>query len=168
MRLRFDKYFRAAVSFIALLLLLPTLPAQSVITGGLTGIVTDPSGSVIAGAGVNLKNQSTSEIQSATTGSNGAYQFTLLKPGIYVVSVSQTGFKQVTETVEVLLGQTALASVKLEVGATSETITVTEQGALLQTEDANISSNFDTNQIQNIPNPCGDITYVPQTAPGII
>ena len=44
---------------------------------------------------------------------------------------------------------------------------MTEQGALLQTEDANISSNFDTNQIQNIPNPGGDITYVAQTAPGI-
>ena len=168
MRLRFDRYCRLTVSFIASLLLLPALlSAQSVITGGVTGIVTDPSGSVIAGAVVNLKNQSTSEIQSATTGTTGAYQFTLLKPGIYVVSVSQTGFKQVTETVEVLLGQTALASVKLEVGATSETITVTEQGALLQTEDANISSNFDTNQIQNIPNPGGDITYVAQTAPGI-
>jgi hypothetical protein len=153
----------------ALLLLLPALAsAQSVVTGGLTGIVTDPSGSVIAGAVVNLKNQSTSEVLSATTGTTGAYQFTLLKPGMYVLSVSQTGFKQVTETVEVLLGQTALASVKLEVGTTSETITVTEQGALLQTEDANISSNFDTNQIQNIPNPGGDITYVAQTAPGII
>jgi hypothetical protein len=169
MRLRFDNYLRLGVSFIALLLLLlPTLvSAQSVVTGGLTGIITDPSGSVIAGAVVNLKNQSTSEILSATTGSTGAYQFTLLKPGIYLVSVSLTGFKQVTETVEVLLGQTALANVKLEVGATSETITVTEQGALLQTEDANISSNFDTNQIQNIPNPGGDITYVAQTAPGI-
>src|ERR1700689_4261207 len=168
MRLRFDRFCRLTVSFIASLLLLPALvSAQSVITGGVTGIVTDPSGSVIAGAVVNLKNQSTSEIQSATTGTTGAYQFTLLKPGIYVVSVSQTGFKQVTETVEVLLGQTALASVKLEVGATSETITVTEQGALLQTEDANISSNFDTNQIQNIPNPGGAITYVAQTAPGI-
>jgi hypothetical protein len=168
MRLRFENHLRLAVSFIALLLLLPTLvSAQSVITGGLTGIVTDPSGSVISGAAVSLKNQSTSEVLSATTGPTGAYQFTLLKPGIYVVSVSLTGFKQVSETVEVLLGQTALANVKLEVGATSETITVTEQGALLQTEDANISSNFDTNQIQNIPNPGGDITYVAQTAPGI-
>jgi hypothetical protein len=152
-----------------LLLLLPNLlSAQSVITGGLTGIVTDSSGSVIVGATVNLKNNSTSEVQSATTGSTGAYQFTLLKPGKYVISVSQSGFKQVTETVEVLLGQTALASVKLEVGATSETVTVTEQGAFLQTEDANISSNFDTNQINNVPNPGGDITYVAQTAPGII
>src|SRR5580704_12754383 len=168
MRLRFDKYFRLAVSFVALLFLLPTLvSAQSVVTGGLTGIVTDPSGSVIVGATVNLKNQSTSEVLSATTGATGAYQFTLLKPGIYVVSVSQTGFKQASETVEVLLGQTAVASVKLDVGASTETVTVTEQGALLQTEDANISSNFDTNQIQNVPNPGGDITYVAQTAPGI-
>lgn len=168
MRSRFDRYFRVVVSLIALVLWLPTLAsAQSVVTGGLTGIVSDPSGSVIAGATVNLKNNATSEVQSATTGSTGAYQFTLLKPGTYVVSVSQSGFKQVTETVEVLLGQTALASVKLEVGASSETITVTEEGALLQTEDANISSNFDTNQIQNIPNPGGDITYVAQTAPGI-
>jgi hypothetical protein len=168
MRLRFDKYIRLAVSFIALLLSLPTLvSAQSVVTGGLTGIVTDASGSVIVGATVSLKNQSTSEVLSATTGSTGAYQFTLLKPGMYVVSVSQTGFKQVSETVEVLLGQTTLASVKLEVGASTETVTVTEQGALLQTEDANISSNFDTNQIQNVPNPGGDITYVAQSAPGI-
>jgi len=129
--------------------------------------VTDPSGSAIAGAAVNLKNQATGEILSATTGSTGVYQFTLLKPGMYVVSVSLTGFKQVSETVEVLLGQTALANVKLQVGTISETITVTEQGSLLQTEDANISSNFDTNQIQNIPNPGGDITYVAQTAPGI-
>jgi hypothetical protein len=166
--MRFDKYFRLAVSFVALLFLLPTLvSAQSVVTGGLTGIVTDPSGSVIVGATVNLKNQSTSEVLSATTGATGAYQFTLLKPGIYIVSVSQTGFKQASETVEVLLGQTAVASVKLDVGASTETVTVTEQGALLQTEDANISSNFDTNQIQNVPNPGGDITYVAQTAPGI-
>src|ERR1700722_9353273 len=167
--MRCDKCVRLAVSFIALLLFWPTLAsAQSVVTGGLTGIVTDATGSVIAGATVSLRNQSTSDVQSASTGSTGAYQFTLLKPGSYVISVSQPGFKQVTETVEVLLGQTALASVKLEVGAASETITVTEQGALLQTEDANISSNFDTNQIQNIPNPGGDITYVAQTAPGII
>lgn len=168
MRLRFDKYFRLAVSLIALLLWWPVLAsAQSVVTGGLTGIVTDPSGSVIVGATVNLKNQTTSEILTATTGTTGAYQFTLLKPGMYLVSVSQSGFKQVSEPVEVLLGQTALANVKLEVGATTETVTVTEQGALLQTEDANISSNFDTNQIQNVPNPGGDITYVAQSAPGV-
>ena len=166
--MRFEKCCRLAGLLMALLLLLPNVvSAQSSVTGGLTGIVTDPSGSIIAGAAVSLKSQVTGEVLSATTASTGTYQFTLLKPGIYTVAVSESGFKQVSQTVEVLLGQTALANVKLEVGATSETITVTEQGALLQTEDANISSNFDTNQIQNVPNPGGDITYVAQTAPGV-
>jgi hypothetical protein len=149
--------------------MLPALAsAQSTVTGGVTGVVTDASGSVIVGASVSLKNQATGELLQATSGTTGAYAFTLLKPGSYVVSVSQNGFKQVTESVEVLLGQTAVSSFKLEVGASSETITVTEQGALLQTEDANISSNFDSNAIANTPNPGGDITYVAQTAPGII
>ncbi|MGC1966379.1 MAG: carboxypeptidase regulatory-like domain-containing protein, partial [Candidatus Acidiferrales bacterium] len=157
------------VAFIAvLILLLPaTGAAQSIVTGGVAGTVTDPSGSVIVGATVNLKNNATGETLSATTGSTGAYQFTLLKPGMYVVSATQTGFKQATEKVEVLLGQTTAANLKLEVGSGAVTVEVTSQGALLQTEDANISSNFDTRQIENVPNPGGDITYVAQTAPGV-
>ena len=159
---------RFFVAVFAALLLLPSISlAQSVVTGGITGIVTDPSGSVIVGATVNLKNNGTGESFSTTTGTGGSFQFTLLKPGTYVVSANQSGFKQTTESVEVLLGQTVSANLKLEIGSGSITVEVTEQGALLQTEDANISSNFDTQQIQNIPNPGGDITYVAQTAPGV-
>ncbi|MGA7920450.1 MAG: carboxypeptidase regulatory-like domain-containing protein [Candidatus Acidiferrales bacterium] len=159
---------RFFVAVFAALLLLPGISlAQSVVTGGVSGVVTDPSGSVIVGATVNLKNNGTGETQSTTTGSTGIYQFTLLKPGTYVVSATQSGFKQTTESVDVLLGQIATANMKMELGSGAVTVEVTGQGALLQTEDANISSNFDTNQIQNIPNPGGDITYVAQTAPGI-
>ena len=159
---------RFFVAVFAALLLLPSISlAQSVVTGGVSGVVTDPSGSVIVGATVSLKNNETGESQSSTTGSTGTYQFTLLKPGRYVVSATQSGFKQTTESVDVLLGQIATGNLKLELGSGAVTVEVTGQGALLQTEDANISSNFDTNQIQNVPNPGGDITYVAQTAPGI-
>ena len=157
-----------AALFAALLLLLPfTAQAQSIVTGGLGGTVTDSSGAVIAGANVTLKNADTGAVLTTTTTTNGTYQFTLLKPGNYAVTVSHEGFKQVSQPTQVLLGQIAVANVQLQVGATTETVTVTEQGALLQTEDANISSNFDTQQIQNIPNPGNDITYVAQTAPGV-
>ena len=143
-----------AALFAALLLLLPfTASAQSIVTGGLGGTVTDSSGAVIAGASVTLKNADTGAILTTTTTTSGTFQFTLLKPGNYTVTVSHEGFKQVSQPTAVLLGQIAVANVQLEVGATTETVTVTEQGALLQTEDANISSNFDTQQIQNIPNP---------------
>jgi Carboxypeptidase regulatory-like domain len=168
-KMKVKQMFRAITLFAAVALLLPSmLAAQSTVTGAVGGTVTDASGAIIAGATVNLKTNDTGAVLSSTTGATGTYQFTLLKPGSYTLSVSQQGFKQLVQAVDVLLGQTSQANLKLEVGAASETITVTEQGALLQTEDANISSNFDTNQIQNIPNPGGDITYVAQTAPGII
>lgn len=163
------EYVMRTVAVIAVLvLILPGLAAaQSIVTGGVAGTVTDPSGAIIVGATVDLKNNATGETLSVTTGATGTYQFTLLKPGIYVLSATQTGFKQATERVEVLLGQTTAASLKLEVGSGSVTVEVSSQGALLQTEDANISSNFDTKQIENVPNPGGDITYVAQTAPGV-
>src|SRR3984885_10017916 len=160
------KRFLVAV-FAALLLLPGVSMAQSIVTGAVGGVVTDPSGSVIVGESVTLKTNETGAIQTTNTGSSGTYQFTLLKPGTYVVSATQSGFKQVTESVDVLLGQTSTANLKLELGSGSVTVEVTGQGAMLQTEDANISSNFDTKSIQNIPNPGGDITYIAQTAPGV-
>jgi len=79
--------------------------------------------------------------------------------------VSQNGFKQMSETVEVLLGKLRCQR-QAGVGATSETITVTEQGALLQTEDANIASNFDTTDSE-YPEPWRRHYVRRQTAPGI-
>src|SRR5277367_2936204 len=167
--MRLKQSFGLAALLAVLMLLLPgQIGAQSIVTGAVGGTVTDSSGAVIAGATVTLKSNDTGAVLSASTSTTGGYQFTLLKPGNYTLAVSHSGFKQLTQSTEVLLGQITLANLKLEVGATSDTVTVTEQGALLQTEDANISSNFDTNQIQNIPNPGNDITYVAQTAPGVI
>src|SRR5271154_4536689 len=167
--MRLKQWFGLAALLAVLMLLLPgQIGAQSIVTGAVGGTVTDSSGAVIAGATVTLKSNDTGAVLSSVTASAGTYQFTLLKPGAYTLTVTHPGFRQLTQSTQALLGQITLANVKMEVGATSDTVTVTEQGALLQTEDANISSNFDTNQIQNIPNPGNDITYVAQTAPGVI
>ena len=167
--MRSKQSFGLAILLAVVMLVLPgQLGAQSIVTGAVGGTVTDSSGAVIAGATVSLKSNDTGAVLSSVTTSSGTYQFTLLKPGSYTITVTHPGFRQLTQSTEALLGQITLANVKMEVGATSDTVTVTEQGALLQTEDANISSNFDTHQIQNIPNPGNDITYVAQTAPGVI
>jgi Carboxypeptidase regulatory-like domain/TonB-dependent Receptor Plug Domain len=155
------------VFFAALVLLLPNAGAQSIVTGAVGGIVTDASGAVVAGASVSLKNNSTGGVLTAAANASGAYNFTLLNPGSYTLTVSHEGFKQLVQGVEVLLGQTAQVNIKLEVGTSSQTITVTEQGALLQTEDANITTSFETRQVENVPNPGGDITNIAQTAPGV-
>ncbi|MGC1256761.1 MAG: carboxypeptidase regulatory-like domain-containing protein, partial [Candidatus Acidiferrales bacterium] len=161
-----------AIRLVALLasiaLVLPgLLKAQSVVTGGATGTVTDPSGAVIVGAQVTLKSVATGEAQTTTTNSTGIFQFSLLKPGDYALTVGHVGFMTGTAEIHVLLGQITPSNVTLQVGSSTTTVEVKEQGSLLQTEDANITSNFDTQQIQNVPNPGGDLSYIAQTAPGV-
>jgi outer membrane receptor protein involved in Fe transport len=145
----------------------PSLMAQSLVSGDLTGTVTDPSGAVVAGATVNLKNEATGQTHTTTTNSNGNYRFSLLTPGTYTVSVNATGFSKSQTTAMVNVGQASIADVKMSVGAASQTVEVTSVAPLIQTEGGDLSTNFDQNLIANAPNGGGDLTYIAQTAPGI-
>jgi hypothetical protein len=168
MNMRLNKYLRLGALFAALLLLLPAmLSAQSIVTGAINGTITDPSGAVIVGATVTLTSTDTGASLTTQTNSSGGYSFGLVKPGQYTLVTSQTGFKQSTQAVEVALGETAVANVKLELGSGSVTVEVTGQGQLLQTENANISTSIETAEIENLPNPGGDLSNIAQTAPGV-
>src|SRR5215471_12550809 len=152
----------------AIAALTPLTFAQSVVTGGISGVITDPSGAVIPDVTLVLKNVSTGEINVATSNPSGTYAFALLKPGEYALSLKKEGFQTSVHNVTVTLGTTVSVNAMLAVGSESMTVEVVDApGAQLQTEDANISSSFDTKQIQEVPNPGGDVTYVAQTAPGV-
>ena len=141
--------------------------AQSIITGAVSGTITDPSGAILPNATVTLVNTATGDTQSGKTNTSGVYLFPLLKPGDYTVTVEQSGFRVAVAKVTVTLGQTATADLKLELGDASQRVEVTIGNVELQTEDGNISSNFDTHQVENVPNPGGDLTYIAQIAPGV-
>jgi hypothetical protein len=159
---------RFLVAFFAALLLLPSIVmAQSEVTGGINGTVTDPSGAVIAGAAVTLTSPATGTTLSTESAATGAYSFGLVKPGTYTLTFSKSGFKQTSEPVNVELGQTLMFNAKLELGSGSITVEVTGQGAMLQTENANISTSIETAAIENLPNPGGDLSNIAQTAPGV-
>lgn len=155
----------------ALVLALTTGPAriwaQNIVTGGVTGTVTDPSGAVVANATVIISNTATGETSTFTTSDSGVFLFSFLKPGEYILNVMQKGFSTATMKVQVQLGQTASANVKLALGEASASVEVVAGGDLLQTEDANISSNVSNREITNVPNPGGDITYNAILTPGI-
>lgn len=142
--------------------------AQNLVTGGISGTVTDPSGAVVSGATVTLSSKTTGERRTTTTGAAGLYNFPLLKPGAYTVSVTQSGFRSVNTDIDVQLAQVSTVNLKLEVGNASESVEVTAQSPLLQTEDANISTTISQMQVENLPNPGGDITTYAQTAPGVV
>jgi hypothetical protein len=141
--------------------------AQSIVTGAVSGTVTDASGAVVADASVTLVSEATQETRTAVTGANGVFQFALLKPGPYDITVEKTGFRKSLQKANVMLGQTASLNAKLEIGESTQTVEITETVPLLQTEDGNISSNVDLRALQNIPNPGGDLSYIAQLAPGI-
>lgn len=167
--MRFNHFAKlVAVSAVFVLALALTSLAQSIVTGAVSGTVTDPSGAAVAGATVTIDNLATGETSSGTTTDTGGYLFSLLKPGSYTVTVQHEGFKQTAQSIQVLVGQTVTTNIQLELGSTSSTVEVTGAAPVLQTENANITSNFTQEQIQNIPNPGNDITYVANTAPGVV
>src|ERR1700730_850617 len=163
--------YRCAAKFVVwFAILLSTVSitrAQSIVTGAVSGTVTDPSAAVLSNATVTLTNGATGDTQQTTTNTSGVYLFPLLRPGDYAIKVEETGFRVAITKVTVILGQTTTADLKLELGDTTLSVEVTAGGNEVQAEDGNISSNFDTRQVENIPNPGGDITYIAQTAPGV-
>jgi hypothetical protein len=145
----------------------PSLMAQSLVTGDLTGTVTDPSGAVVSGATVTAKSTTNGSSRTTTTTSNGSYRFSLLQPGSYTVTVTAQGFSKAESSASVNVGQATVADVKVSVGSSSQTVEVTGAVPLVQADNADLSTNFDQNLIANQPNGGNDITYVAQTAPGV-
>src|SRR5579864_959809 len=103
--------------------------AQSTNTGTVTGIVTDPSGAVVAGATVTLTDVSTNVARTANTNSAGRYTFVDVTPGIYSVSVTKAGFSTVkTDRVEVQVGASLTVSLSLPVGGANVVVEVSAVG----------------------------------------
>jgi hypothetical protein len=125
------------------------------------------TGAIVPEATVTLTNSLTGESFFSISTATGGYAFSLLKPGDYTLVIRKDGFKTTSRKVSLLLGQNLTINIAMELGASTTTIDVTGEGALLQTENGNIAKTFDTCSLQNIPNPGNDITYVSQTAPGI-
>ena len=166
--MRSRRYLKYLVLFsLVLLVIARATGAQSIVTGAVSGTVTDASGAVVTDAKVTLVNEATEETQTAVTGPTGTYQFPLLKPGKYSVTVEKAGFRRIVDKSEVLLGQTTTINAKLEIGEATQTIEIIGSAPLLQTEDGNIASNVDLRTLQNIPNPGGDLSYIAQISPGV-
>lgn len=142
--------------------------AQSLISGDIVGVVTDPSLAVISGADVALTNTDTGATQSTTTDNNGLYRFSLLKPGHYTVTAKKQSFKTAQQTgLIVLVGKVLTADFKLDVAAaTTTTIDVTAAQDVLSTSP-NGSTTFTPLEVEVLPSPGGDITNIALTAAGV-
>ena len=130
------------------------LPAagQNASTGAISGVVSDATGAVVSNAQVTVTNIDTGDKRATVSHSNGSFLAPLLAPGKYSVEVTAAGFKKwVTQGVPVVVSETAAVTVGLQVGATSETVTVTGATAQVQTESAELGNVTDSHMIESLP-----------------
>jgi hypothetical protein len=121
-------------------------------TGGITGIVTDPSGAVVGGAKVTVTDVDRGISVTTVTTSNGEYVVRPLKIGRYNVTVELKGFKRtVVGPVTVDVQSRPEVNVQLQVGGVTEVVKVTTEGPQLQTETSDLGQVVDSNTIVTLP-----------------
>jgi hypothetical protein len=120
--------------------------------GAITGVVTDHTGAVIAGAEVSVKNEATELSVSMKTTGAGNYNFPNLDPGVYTVTVGAKGFQTLTQqNIHVNAMETDTYSPTLTVGATSVEVTVTAEPPQMETSNATLGATMENETYSELP-----------------
>ena len=160
-----QKTFLATVAA-ACLFTLP-LAAQEV-SAGITGRVTDPSGASIANASVTAKDMDRGVEFPTRSNSDGIYAFPRVPVGRYDLRVESPGFKVYSNPGLVLeLNQRARVDVVMTVGALTESVTVSTDTAILQTDSTQVGSVINANTIVNTPLISRNPVALTLLAPGV-
>ena len=120
--------------------------------GTITGAISDPAAAIIAGAKVVAQHTETGTTSETQTTSTGNYTLPAITAGVYDVSVTATGFSRLLQrAVRVRVAQTVRTDMTLQVGSTTDSITVTGAAPLLRTENAEQSINVTGERINKLP-----------------
>jgi Carboxypeptidase regulatory-like domain len=150
-----------------LLSLTPAVKAQ-VDQGTIAGVVQDPSGAVIAGAQVTLTDTGTGLTLQRNSNASGIYVFSPVKIGSYTVSATAEGFQTTSQQhVHLDIQQHLNIALTLRPGSVSETVTVSTEPPLLQTQDAAIGQVISTETINNTPLNGRNWVYIAQLTAGV-
>ncbi len=126
--------------------------AQASASAELHVTVKDPKGAVVTNATVTARDEARSIVRTTRASNEGQYQFLLLPPGNYAVTVEAAGFaKTVIPDVRVTVGQMAELPIVLQVASVSETVTVTTEAALVETQRTSSTSTIAQREIENLP-----------------
>jgi hypothetical protein len=128
------------------------LVAQNVVlTGALSGRVTDPSGAIVPGASVVVRNLATGVEQTAQSNHAGLYRFPAVMPGSYSLSANLKGFREVEALVRVQVGNTTSQDLKLQVGTGTDTVKVVGTTPALRPEESSATTVLERSLIEELP-----------------
>jgi hypothetical protein len=152
-----------------LILIHPVTHAQTVSTGGITGIVTDPSGASIPSVMGTATEKATGAKRVTITDATGSYQFSLLPPGDYQLQFSVQGFKTViSPTVTVIVTEISTLNVQLVLGETLETVEVNSTVQLVQSQSATLGTVVDSQTMTEVPLSTRNYTQILTMSPGVV
>ncbi len=145
------KFITRGISAIAGLLLFALAAFGQGNRGSITGTITDPQGGVTPNASIDVRNQDTGELFHGGASSTGNYVIPV-PVGKYELAVTASGFKKyVRANLEVVGATDTRADVRLELGATTDTITITDEAPLLKTESGEISHTITADEVSQLP-----------------
>ena len=148
---------RAVETALGLLLFFACCATAQDFRAKLTVTVSDPSGLAVPGATLDLTNANNGEVSSAKANETGVHSFLFLLPGSYNLKVSAPGFKPaVRENIVLQSYQASGLEIRMEVGGVADAVTVTDEGALLQTETASRGMNVDSRLVTDVSTSCGN------------
>ncbi|MBV9301063.1 MAG: carboxypeptidase regulatory-like domain-containing protein [Acidobacteriaceae bacterium] len=143
--------------------------AQTAATGAVTGTITDSTGAVVPGATVTVTRNETGEARTIVSGSDGTFRVPLLDPGAYTVNVRKTGFKTAIDSkVQVVVTETNVVDMELQPGAVQQTVAVSANEELVQTESSAVGRVVDEQTVTNLPLVTRNYTQVLSLSPGVI
>src|SRR5690242_3158149 len=137
----------------ALFLIVSVFAAHAqVTTATLVGLVRDNSGAVIPGANVVATHEGTGVAREGISDANGEFVFSALPNGPYTVRIELSGFKTISQRgIQLGAGQTVRQTFTLEVGAMSETVTVTGEAPLVETAMSVQSDSLGAQEVRELP-----------------
>lgn len=144
------------------------LPCHAQSTGTVVGTIADASGATVAGVPVTLTNVGTSERRTAQANETGSYSFTSVPTGEYRVDVEKAGFKHFTRTIDVQVDTVIRADAKMELGDINQTVEISAQAALLQTESAALGQVVEGRQVTEMPLNGRNVLNLAALVPGVV
>lgn len=144
---------RSLLTLAALAALFVSSALGQSIYGSLRGLATDGSGGAISGAKVTLRNDGTAESRSVVTSGAGEYVFNQILPGVYTLDVEFQGFKKFERKgISVQTQESLTVDVKMEVGAVTDSVLVSEEVPLIETANASQGQMIDRQKLTELPN----------------
>ncbi|HMJ09519.1 MAG TPA: carboxypeptidase regulatory-like domain-containing protein [Pyrinomonadaceae bacterium] len=126
--------------------------AQSTVTGGISGTVTDPQGGVVPNAAVTVTNTGTNNAVTVTANSDGGYRASNLPPGTYRIETTVTGFAPAkAENVIVEVGQSTTVDIPLTLGTATAEVEVTGEAPVINTNDNANATNINETSLSELP-----------------